>query len=127
MTEISGDSASVRERIAEALSALCGRCHGKGTERHQVDHDPAAGYAEWTCPSCGGTGAQILHMTPHQAAERVLAALGLEQVGWFVRFPSGIEAIGLAPFENDSDMGRQEPVYRASFSGSSEQVDRRPS
>lgn len=35
-----------------------------------------------------------------------------EQVGWFVRFPSGIEAISLTPFENDTDMGRQEPVYR---------------
>lgn len=56
-------------------------------------------------------------------ADAVLDALGLEQVGWFVRFPSGIEAIGLAPFENDSDMGRQEPVYRASFSGSREATD----
>lgn len=45
-------------------------------------------------------------------ADAVLDALGLEQVGWFVRFPSGIEAIALAPFENDSDMGKQEPVYR---------------
>ena len=44
-------------------------------------------------------------------ADADLTDLGLEQVGWFVRCPSGIEAIGLTPFTNDSDMGRQQPVY----------------
>jgi hypothetical protein len=44
------------ERVADAIGVTCGRCHGKGSERHQVSRDPADGYEDHCCPSCRGSG-----------------------------------------------------------------------
>lgn len=63
------------EAVAQAISVPCGRCSGRGTERHQLDRDPAAGYGEHPCPNCWGDGRTVMHATPEQVARRAIEAL----------------------------------------------------
>lgn len=61
--------------VADAIAIECGRCHGKGTERHQLDRDPAAGYGEHPCPNCKGSGHTVMHGTPGEVARRAVTVM----------------------------------------------------
>lgn len=95
---------SLRDRIAAAWSD-----HETGTLRPE-------GYVPCRC---GQRFTSPQALSRHRAdvmlealADTNPTDLGLEQVGWIVRFPGGIEFIRpRTPFTNDSDMGRQQPVY----------------
>lgn len=81
---------SLRDRIVRAIES--------------VAHEPG----DSPCELCAETADAVMEAL----ADTNPTDLGLEQVGWLVRFPSGIEAIRpRTPFTNDSDMGRQQPVY----------------
>lgn len=85
---------SLRDRIIRAIE--------------DVSHEPGTGTPCEPCELCAETADAVMAVL----ADADPTDLGLEQVGWFVRFPSGIEAIRpRTPFTNDSDMGRQQPVY----------------
>ena len=60
-----------REGVTEALTTICGRCNGKGTESWQVSRDPADGREDWPCNRCKGAGS----VTDDNAVFRVLAQI----------------------------------------------------
>lgn len=62
----------VRLDITDALTAVCGRCNGKGTESWQVSHNPADGREDWPCNRCKGKGS----VTDDQSVERVMGVIG---------------------------------------------------
>lgn len=60
-----------REAITDALTTVCGRCNGKGTESWQKSRDPADGREDWPCVRCSGKGS----VTDDRAIERVIGAV----------------------------------------------------
>lgn len=79
-------SAIFERVVAEALTIVCGRCKGKGTESWQVDRDPAKGREDWPCLRCDAKGtvtdtegvARVLHALT--TSDEVRAAFGAEAV-----------------------------------------------
>jgi hypothetical protein len=96
-----GQHEALIEHLARSISAVCGRCSGRGTERHQLDRDPAAGYGEHRCPTCRGDGRNVVNESVTAVAERVLnvlsslpveqraEAMGMVPAGWFWRSTIG--------------------------------------
>ena len=72
MTEPLASMGQVRTDIAEALTTICGRCNGKGTESWQRTGNPADGREDWPCNRCKGAGT----LTDHEAMARVMGVIG---------------------------------------------------
>lgn len=62
---------TVQDDIVDALTTLCGRCNGKGTESWQKSSNPADGREDWPCNRCQGKGS----VTDGAAVARVMGVI----------------------------------------------------